>query len=178
MGLNNVRQRLKVLFGERGVLQATPRERGFLVLTRMPLRFAPGRGEGGVMVLKVLLVDDEPAALERLSAPVRPDPRHHCGGRGPATAAEAGQAIAELAPDLVMLDIQMPELQRSGPGVRTGSGATRRDPAGDRLRHRLRGLRRRRLRGGGRRPAEAGALRPLAPGGRAGPSAPHAAEGL
>lgn len=39
VGLNNVRQRLQVLFGARGVLQATPRERGFLVLIRMPLRF-------------------------------------------------------------------------------------------------------------------------------------------
>jgi hypothetical protein len=43
VGLNNVRQRLQVLFGERGVLQAAPRERGFLVLLRMPLRFEATR---------------------------------------------------------------------------------------------------------------------------------------
>jgi hypothetical protein len=38
VGLTNVRQRLEVLYGARGVLQATPRERGFMVLLRMPLR--------------------------------------------------------------------------------------------------------------------------------------------
>jgi len=37
VGLTNVRQRLEVLYGARGVLQATPRERGFLVLIRIPL---------------------------------------------------------------------------------------------------------------------------------------------
>jgi len=39
VGLNNVRQRLEVLFGARGLLQAAPRERGFLARIRMPLRF-------------------------------------------------------------------------------------------------------------------------------------------
>jgi len=39
VGLNNVRQRLEVLFGDRGHLRAAPRERGFEVLVRMPLRF-------------------------------------------------------------------------------------------------------------------------------------------
>lgn len=38
VGLTNVRQRLEVLYGARGVLQAAPRERGFLVLIRIPLR--------------------------------------------------------------------------------------------------------------------------------------------
>lgn len=37
VGLNNVRQRLEVLYGPRGVLQAAPREHGFLVLMRIPL---------------------------------------------------------------------------------------------------------------------------------------------
>ncbi|MBO9545615.1 histidine kinase [Caulobacter sp.] len=38
VGLTNVRQRLEVLYGPRGVLQAAPRERGFLVLIRIPLK--------------------------------------------------------------------------------------------------------------------------------------------
>jgi signal transduction histidine kinase len=38
VGLTNVRQRLEVLYGARGVLQAAPRERGFLVLLRLPLK--------------------------------------------------------------------------------------------------------------------------------------------
>ncbi|MET3667828.1 histidine kinase [Caulobacter sp. 1776] len=41
VGLANVRQRLQVLYGARGVLQAAPREHGFLVLLRIPLRLEP-----------------------------------------------------------------------------------------------------------------------------------------
>ncbi|TAJ71358.1 MAG: histidine kinase [Phenylobacterium sp.] len=37
VGLKNIRQRLEVLYGPRGVLQTTARERGFLALVRMPL---------------------------------------------------------------------------------------------------------------------------------------------
>lgn len=61
------------------------------------------------MELKVLLVDDEPAALERLSALFAQIPDTKLIGVA-RNGREAGQAIAELTPDLVMLDIQMPEL--------------------------------------------------------------------
>ncbi|PZQ63426.1 MAG: signal transduction histidine kinase LytS [Phenylobacterium zucineum] len=37
VGLENVRQRLEVLYGARGVLQATPREGGYLAMIRLPL---------------------------------------------------------------------------------------------------------------------------------------------
>jgi LytS/YehU family sensor histidine kinase len=37
VGLENVRQRLEVLYGSRGALQATPRERGYLAMIRLPL---------------------------------------------------------------------------------------------------------------------------------------------
>jgi len=37
VGLKNIRQRLEVLYGPRGALQTTARERGFLALVRMPL---------------------------------------------------------------------------------------------------------------------------------------------
>jgi len=37
VGLKNIRQRLEVLYGPRGVLQTTGRERGFLAMVRMPL---------------------------------------------------------------------------------------------------------------------------------------------
>lgn len=61
------------------------------------------------MDLKVLLVDDEPAALERLSALFAQIPDTRLVGVA-RNGREAGQAIAALSPDLVMLDIQMPEL--------------------------------------------------------------------
>jgi len=62
-----------------------------------------------VTTLKVLLVDDEPAALERLSALFAQIPDTRLVGVA-RNGREAGQAIADLSPDLVMLDIQMPEL--------------------------------------------------------------------
>jgi len=37
VGLKNIRQRLEVLYGPRGALQTTARERGFLALVRLPL---------------------------------------------------------------------------------------------------------------------------------------------
>jgi len=44
VGLTNVRQRLEVLYGACGVLQAAPRERGFLVLVRVPLKLETTAG--------------------------------------------------------------------------------------------------------------------------------------
>lgn len=61
------------------------------------------------MRLKVLLVDDEPAALERLTALFDQIPDTELVGVA-RNGREAAQAIADLSPDLVMLDIQMPEL--------------------------------------------------------------------
>lgn len=61
------------------------------------------------MRLKVLLVDDEPAALERLTALFDQIPDVELVGVA-RNGREAAQAIADLSPDLVMLDIQMPEL--------------------------------------------------------------------
>ncbi|MEW5687008.1 MAG: histidine kinase [Pseudomonadota bacterium] len=37
VGLENVRQRLEALYGARGILQATPRDGGYLAMIRMPL---------------------------------------------------------------------------------------------------------------------------------------------
>jgi two-component system LytT family response regulator len=61
------------------------------------------------MRLKVLLVDDEPAALERLTALFDQIPDTDLVGVA-RNGREAAQAIIDLTPDLVMLDIQMPEL--------------------------------------------------------------------
>jgi DNA-binding LytR/AlgR family response regulator len=64
--------------------------------------------------LRVLLVDDEPLALDRLVALFRQLPDVEVVGTA-GDGQEAGQLIAALRPDLVMLDIQMPE--RSGLAV-------------------------------------------------------------
>lgn len=64
--------------------------------------------------MRVLLVDDEPAALERLQALFEQIPGVEVAGVA-RNGREALEAIAALSPDLVMLDIQMPE--RSGLSV-------------------------------------------------------------
>ncbi|MBX7117664.1 MAG: response regulator, partial [Gemmatimonadaceae bacterium] len=59
------------------------------------------------MLQRILLVDDEPLARERLAALVRahaPDAAIKEAGDGEA----AVEAILGWAPDLVLLDIQMP----------------------------------------------------------------------
>jgi DNA-binding LytR/AlgR family response regulator len=58
--------------------------------------------------LRVLLVDDEPLALDRLMALFRQLPDIEVVGTA-SDGQQASEAIAALRPDLVMLDIQMPE---------------------------------------------------------------------
>lgn len=58
--------------------------------------------------LRVLLVDDEPLAIDRLAALFRQLPEVEVVGTA-SDGRTATQAIATLRPDLVMLDIQMPE---------------------------------------------------------------------
>ena len=58
--------------------------------------------------MRILLVDDEPAALERLAALLSQAPDVSVVGTA-RNGREAAQAIADLHPDLVLLDIQMPE---------------------------------------------------------------------
>lgn len=57
--------------------------------------------------LRVLLVDDEPLALERLDALLADMPEVEVVGRAQ-DGVEAAELIAALKPDLAMLDIQMP----------------------------------------------------------------------
>lgn len=64
--------------------------------------------------MRVLLVDDEPAALERLEALLQQIPEVQIAGRA-TNGAQALEQMQALAPDLVLLDIQMPG--RSGLSV-------------------------------------------------------------
>jgi DNA-binding LytR/AlgR family response regulator len=69
--------------------------------------------------LRVLIVDDEKLAVDRLTALFRQLPEVEVVGTA-ADGQEATQAIATLDPDLVMLDIQMPE--KSGLAVAADLG--------------------------------------------------------
>lgn len=61
------------------------------------------------MPISVLIVDDEPMARERIADLLRSQPEVNLlGERGDGR--EAVTAIRELRPDLVFLDIQMPEM--------------------------------------------------------------------
>ncbi|WP_374653985.1 LytR/AlgR family response regulator transcription factor [Phenylobacterium sp.] len=68
-------------------------------------------------MMRLLLVDDEPAALERLSALLTQVPDVQVVGTA-RNGREAAEQVAALKPDLVLLDIQMPE--RSGLAVAAG----------------------------------------------------------
>jgi two-component system, LytTR family, response regulator len=77
------------------------------------------------MTMHVLVVDDQPMARERLLSLLRAEPDvHHtsvaCSG------SEAVEAIQQSSPDLVFLDLQMPELD--GFGVVEAIGVERMPP--------------------------------------------------
>ena len=71
--------------------------------------------------IRVLVVDDEPLAREKVRAMAADDPEIEIVGEC-ANGAEAVAAVEELAPDLLLLDVQMPEadgfsaLRALGPG--------------------------------------------------------------
>jgi len=77
------------------------------------------------MTLRVLVVDDEPLARTGLAALVRRDPDLACAGEC-GDGQGAIEAIESLKPDLVLLDVQMPEID--GFGVIRAIGAERMPP--------------------------------------------------
>ena len=72
-------------------------------------------------MLRVLIVDDEPVARRRIRRLLRADRDIDVVGEA-ADGAAAVQAIAEKQPDLVFLDVQMPELDGFGVLRRVGPG--------------------------------------------------------
>ena len=72
------------------------------------------------MKIRVLLVDDEPLARERVRKLLEKEPDIELLGEC-ADGASAVQLIREHAPDLVFLDVQMPELDGFGVLERLGS---------------------------------------------------------
>src|SRR5919107_4875007 len=59
--------------------------------------------------IRVLVVDDEPLAREKIRELVRRDPEVEIVGEC-SSGAEAVSAVRELRPDLLLLDVQMPDL--------------------------------------------------------------------
>ena len=72
-------------------------------------RKGPGGGPMGEPALRVLVVDDEPLARERLRTLLAGDPEIEIVGECDDGRSAVG-AVRELAPDLVFLDVQMPLL--------------------------------------------------------------------
>ena len=70
-------------------------------------------------MLRVLIVDDEPVARRRIRRLLRADPGVNVIGEA-ADGAAAVRAIVEQQPDLVFLDVQMPELDGFGVLQRLG----------------------------------------------------------
>lgn len=73
------------------------------------------------MKIRVLIVDDEPLARERVLALLQGEKEFECVGEC-SDGASAVEAIREQSPDLVLLDVQMPELDGFGVLARLGSG--------------------------------------------------------
>lgn len=61
------------------------------------------------MQAKILIVDDEPLARDRIREMLKNDPEVQCI-REARNGREAIEAVKELAPDIVFLDVQMPDL--------------------------------------------------------------------
>ncbi len=72
--------------------------------------------------IKILLVDDEPAARRGVKLLLGREPEVDVVGEA-TTSADAVRLIGELQPDLVFLDVQMPEFDGFGVIERVGAGA-------------------------------------------------------
>lgn len=77
-------------------------------------------------MMRILLVDDEPLALERLAVAIEAIPETQIVGMA-ADGIEAAEMIAALQPDLAILDIQMPGLSGMEVAQSLDDGADRPD---------------------------------------------------
>ena len=101
LALANIRERLGLLYGERGLVKSGRFDNEYIVTLRFP------HVEKLDMRPRVLIVDDEAPARERLrSLLVELDQVDVIGEA--VTGEEAVQRAVELAPDVVLLDVRMP----------------------------------------------------------------------
>ncbi len=108
-GLRSVRDRLEGHFGHAGIARSLQGERAdnredpHAADSR-----AHGRGRGGAMIVRAFIVDDEPPARVRLRQLLAEVGDVLVVGEA-GDAVEARDSIVETRPDVVFLDIEMPE---------------------------------------------------------------------
>ena len=101
IGLDNVRQRLELMFHGEAEVEVIEAPERFVVTLRFPA------GGAAHMNLRVLVVDDEPLARERLSHLVEELPAVELAGVA-SSGEEALLLAGRLRPEVVLLDIRMP----------------------------------------------------------------------
>ncbi len=115
VGLENVPRRLQLCYGAESRLEFNPAAEGcqvsFAIPLAIPAMLAPSDAArpAEVAALRVLIADDEPIARQVLREHIESIPALEIAGEA-ATGAETLQRILDLKPDLVLLDLQMPEL--------------------------------------------------------------------
>ena len=110
IALANLRERLALLYAGAAALETDEQANRFVVRLRFPSRTAAGaRVNDPVTPLSVLVVDDEAPARERLVRLLDEIPGTRLAAEA-ATGRAALERAAELRPDVVLLDVRMPEM--------------------------------------------------------------------
>ena len=118
VGLSNTRARLRTLYGEaHGFELRDAPGGGLLVRLIIPFRTA----DSAAMKIRTLIVDDEPLARDRLRQLLQDEPEIEIIGEC-ADGREAVAAMGKTPPELVFLDVQMPELDGFGVLEAVGTG--------------------------------------------------------
>ena len=123
-GLTNLQQRLEELYGGEGELRLSNRsEGGARVQVRIPVGGEIHQETAPVTqpdrVVSAVIVDDEPAAREVLRSFLGKEPRVEVLGDA-GNGVEAVSLVREANPDLLFLDVQMPDLDGFGVLERLG----------------------------------------------------------
>ena len=103
LALANIKERLDLMYGERATVKAGRFDEEYIVTLRFPFTTAVGSR----MSLRVLIVDDEPPARERLRSMLAEAGEFVCAGEA-GNGEQAIDMVDRLTPDIVLLDVRMP----------------------------------------------------------------------